>query len=257
MKIENIINIIEELAPVSLAMDYDNSGLNIGTTREDIKKVLVALDCSMSVVDEAIAWGADMIITHHPLLFNAVKKITPDVEEGGVAFKLIQNNIGLYCAHTSLDAAIGGVNDVLCEMLKIKDTKIVEPEKMGRIGVLETPVTLREFIYRVNENLGINAGYTASDEMLKKQVNQVAVMGGAGGSETMLMKNLGADVFVTGEIKHNQAVDAWNMGFPVIVCGHYESEKVVLEPLIGYLQNHSNGVQYRLSISESVYIRRN
>ena len=120
MKLEKWIKIMEEIAPCNLAQDYDNVGLLIGTEKE-IGKVLVALDLSVPVAEEAIAEKVDLVLTHHPVFFHPVKRMLPDDPDTAAAYKLIRNGIGMYAAHTNLDACEGGVNDAIAESLGLEE----------------------------------------------------------------------------------------------------------------------------------------
>ena len=123
MKLNDFINVMDGIAPRELAMDWDNPGLLIGTEKQDIKKVLVALDCSMATAKEAVEWGADLMLTHHPVFFRAVKRILPDDPETAAPYILLRNGIGLFAAHTNLDAADGGVNDCLAGVFSLENGK--------------------------------------------------------------------------------------------------------------------------------------
>ena len=243
MELNAFIGVMNELAPAETALGFDNCGLIVGTERKDIRRVLVALDCTPAVAEEAAGIGADLVLTHHPLLFGAVKRILPDDPGTAAVYRLIRSGIGLFSAHTNLDAAEGGVNTALCRLLGIENEIAVPPENIMRIGDLETPMTLDELAARVEERLGATALITGSD----RTVRRVAVMGGSGGGDIRLAKEYGADVYITGECRHNQGIDAMTLGLALIVAGHHETENPVLRPLIGYLQAHTHDVEYVLS----------
>ena len=141
MKLNDFINVMDGIAPRELAMDWDNPGLLIGTEKQDIKKVLVALDCSMATAKEAAEWGADLMLTHHPVFFRAVKRILPDDPETAAPYILLRNGIGLFAAHTNLDAADGGVNDCLAGVFSLENVEKLPPEGLGRIGTLPKDMT--------------------------------------------------------------------------------------------------------------------
>jgi dinuclear metal center YbgI/SA1388 family protein len=132
MKIDEFIAVMEGFAPSSLAMEYDNVGLLIGTKRQEIQNVLVALDCTEKVAEEAAATGVDLVLTHHPVFFKGIKRILLDDPETAAAYTLIQNGIALYAAQTNLDAASGGVNDVLAEKLGLTNIRPLPPENLGK-----------------------------------------------------------------------------------------------------------------------------
>ena len=243
MELKSFIEAMERLAPHDTALSFDNCGLIIGTERSEIHRVLVALDCTPAVADEAARIGAELVLTHHPLLFNAVKRISPDDPATAAVYKLIRNGIGLFSAHTNLDAAEGGVNTELCRRLGIENAAAVPPENIMRVGELSESTTLYELAKRVEEELGATALICGED----RPVRRVAVLGGSGGGDIRLAKDRGADVYITGECKHSQGIEAAALGLALIVAGHYETENPVLKPLIAYLQANTNDVEYILS----------
>ena len=246
MKLCDILIVCENIAPKALAYDYDNVGLIVGTLKDDINKVLVALDCTLPVIEEAIEFGADMIITHHPLLTSPVKRILPDMPETMAVFRLIKNNIGHIAMHTNLDCACYGVNDCIAESLELVNTEAVGVDGLARIGELESPMTLYELSIHVEEKLSTKVRVCGEAGRI---IKSVAVIGGSGGSCVSQMQELGADVLITGEMKHSQAIDAMHLGLCAIVAGHFETETIVLKSLVRRLQNQTNGVQYKLAVS--------
>lgn len=252
MKLNNFIAAMETIAPTELACPWDNPGLLIGTEKEDISKVLVALDCSMHTVKEAIDWRADLLLTHHPVFFGGVKRIAPDDPDTAPAYMLIRNGIGLFSAHTNLDSAEGGVNDCLAEFLGLQNIEKLPPDNMGRIGLLPSPIAFIDFARMTEQMLGTRVRITGKDDT---PVQRIAMVGGSAADELFSAKASGADVFITGEMKHHLAIQADTIGFCIVEAGHYETEKVVLQPLISRLQQLTNDVQYRLTCSESACLR--
>ena len=250
MKLQDFIAAMERIAPPELAMEFDNVGLLIGTDRPEIKKVLVALDCTVDTAREAAVWGADLLLTHHPLFFQGVKRILPDDPATAGAYILLRNGIGHYAAHTNLDAAPGGVNDCLAAVLGIQDVVPLPPDDLGRIGLrgADTPASLGAYSAFVAEKLGA-AVRVCGD--LSAPVSRVAMIGGGGGGDFPAAHAAGADTYITGEMKHHQALEARCLGLNVIEAGHYETERVVLLPLIHRLQELTNDVQYKLTLSEA------
>jgi dinuclear metal center YbgI/SA1388 family protein len=243
MKLSEFTAVMERIAPQDLAMEFDNPGLLVEPDHDEIKRVLVALDCSKAVAEEAAALGVDLVLTHHPLFFHPVKRLWYSEPESAAACMLLRHGIGLFSAHTNLDAAQGGVNDTLCELMHITDT-IPFDEGNGRAGLLKEPVTLSEFAFRAEQLLQTSVRLCGSPEAL---VRRVAVMGGSGGSSIHPAAQERADVLLTGEIKHSDALDAQVFGLNLVIAGHYETERVVLAPLIRRLQNECFDVQYNLS----------
>lgn len=243
MRLDEFVNVMNELAPRETALSFDNVGLLVGTEREEIKRVLVALDCTLAVANEAAHLNADLVLTHHPLIFGGLKRILPDDPMGAAVFKLIRNNIALFSAHTNLDAAEGGVNTALCELLGISNASPIGAEGIMRIGELKMPLMLDDFVRFAEEKLHSKLHISGENRPIKR----VAVMGGSGGGDYVLAHENGADAYLTGECKHNQAIEAGVLGLPIITAGHFETENPVLKPLIEYLQNRTNGVEYILS----------
>ena len=252
MRINEFTALMERIAPKELALDFDNPGLLIEPDHAEVSRVLVALDCTKAVAEEAVEWGADMMLTHHPLFFHPVSKLGYSDPATAAACVLLRHGIGLFAAHTNLDAAHGGVNETLCEMFGIREA-IPFDEGVGRIGQLKTTETLTAFAKRVEQSL--NARVSISGE-IEKPISRVAVMGGSGGSSVMQAAAQGADVLLTGELKHSDALDAQMLGLNLIVAGHYETEAIVLEPLMKRLQNECFDVQYKLSRTDgSPFVR--
>ena len=243
MRLKDFIEVMEGIAPPELSMDWDNVGLIIGPEEEEIYKVLVALDCTLPVAKEAAQWGAQLVLTHHPLFFAPVRRILPREPQTAAAYALIRNGIGLYAAHTNLDAAPGGVNDALADALGLTQ---VSPfgDGMGRVGVLEQAMPVERFAAMTGRALGARVALSGPAAC---KVARVAVLGGAGAEALSQAKAAGADVLVTGEAKHHEGLAAMVEGLPMVTAGHHETEKVVLKPLIARLHSLTDDVQYKLA----------
>ena len=252
MKIQEFCTVMDRVAPKELALEFDNPGLLVEPDHMEISRVLVALDCTTEVAKEAAQWGADLVLTHHPLFFHPVKHMTYRDPDTAAACLLLRNGIGLYAAHTNLDAAHNGVNDTLCALLGIQEA-IPFDEGIGRVGTLRDKETLAAFTKRAETLLQTRVLVSGDAERL---LSRVAVMGGSGGSAVAAAAAQGADVLLTGEVKYSDALNAQTLGLGLIVAGHYETEVVVLEPLIKRLQNDCFGVQYQLSrVDGSPFVR--
>lgn len=238
---------MERIAPKELALDYDNPGLIVGRENKEISRVLVALDCTAEAVLEAEKKGCDLVLTHHPLLFHAVKKIAPDDPLTAPVFMLIKRDIAMFAAHTNLDCAEGGVNTALCRALGIENEIAVPPENLVRLGELPAEMSFSEFAKRVETALGTKVRVSGKERLVKK----IMVCGGSGGSEYPLAAAHGADVLVTGECKHSDAIAAAFAGVNVIVGGHFETENIVLKPLARRLSALTPGVEYVFSEQET------
>lgn len=246
MTVTEFCELLERVAPRALAMEWDRIGLLIGTDRKEIKKVLLALDLTVPVAEEAIAGGFDLVLTHHPIFFEPVTAILPDRFETAAAYRLIRHGIGMFAAHTNLDAAQGGVNDTLAGLLGLKDVQPLPPEQLGRIGTLQKPMPFSAFAALCESVLHTKARIVGNPD---DPIRTVAVIGGAGGGDVASVALAGCDAFVTGEMKHHQALEAEYLGLHCCVLGHYETENIVLKPLIDRLQKESFDVQYHLTQS--------
>lgn len=244
MNINDFLNMMEAVAPKHYAYEHDNVGYLISTESTDIKKVLVALDCTVEVANEAVEWGADLVLTHHPLFFRPVSAFRSDSADTASAYILARHGIGLFSAHTNLDACPGGVNDCLADVLGLQNVVPLEPQLLGRVGALPNAMKLWELIELCNARLQCQSRYSGN---LDSVVKTVALIGGRGGEDYMDVIRAGADVFITGEAKYSQAKDCSTLGLSVITCGHWETERIVLEPLIERLQKENNDVQYKLT----------
>ncbi len=244
MTIQEFCRAMENIAPRYLAMDFDNVGLLIAPDHDRIQKVLVALDLTVPVAEEAIKGGYDLVLTHHPIFWDPVKSFSPASPETAAAYRLIRHGIGHFAAHTNLDACEGGVNDVLAGILSLNDVRPLPPEDLGRIGTLVQPMRFSEFAAFCENRLCAKGRFIGDPDKL---IRTVAVIGGSGGGDVAFVQEAGCDAFVTGEMKHNQALTAAYLGLNCCVLGHYETEFPVLKPLIDRLQNEDHDVQYSLT----------
>ncbi|MBQ9188685.1 MAG: Nif3-like dinuclear metal center hexameric protein [Clostridia bacterium] len=239
MQLSEFVRMLESYAPPELAESYDNIGLLIGTNRE-IRKVLVALDCTTTVAREAVSLGVDLVLTHHPLFFHPVQHILPDDPDTAAAFILLQNNIGMYAAHTNLDAADGGVNNALADALGLCRIRPIPDTAIGRLGELPEVMSLRSFTKLCESRLSTRVRVCGDPD---KTVCTVGVIGGAG-AEFAEQLSPYCDVFVTGEMKHHEAIRMNELGIACVVAGHYETESVIRKYWISRLQKQKNDVQY-------------
>jgi GTP cyclohydrolase I len=252
MHLNEFIAAMDRIAPRELALEHDNPGLLIEPDHAEIARVLIALDCTRAVATEAIEWGADLVLTHHPLFYHPVQRMAYADSATAAACMLLRNGVGLFAAHTNLDAARGGVNDTLCELLGVRETVPID-EGTGRVGNLKETETLGAFAQRIGELLKAGVSIAGNKET---PVKRIAVLGGSGASAIKPAAEECADVLLTGELKHSDAIDAITLGLNLILAGHYETERIVLQPLIKRLQNECFTVQYQLSRADgSPFVR--
>ena len=247
MELKEFCACMEQIAPRTLALDFDNVGLLVEPDHTKIKKVLLALDCTTVTAKEAIDLGADLLVTHHPQFFHGVKSIGYSSPITGAAALLLRHGVGHFAAHTNLDASPGGVNDTLAQLLDLRDVAPLPPENIGRVGVLPEPMKLSDLAARCNALLDSHGGYTGDPDRL---VSRVAVLGGAGGGDIEFAQAAGAQAYLTGEAKHNQILEAMERDLPLILCGHYETERIVLKSLMDRLQIIAPDVQYTITLRE-------
>lgn len=246
MNLQSFCDMMERIAPKAYAMEGDRIGLLIGTERKEIRRVLVALDLTAPVAREAIDGDFDLVLTHHPIFWEPVTSMDPYRYETAAAFQLIRHNIGMFAAHTNLDAAPGGVNDSLAALLGLVRVRPLPPENLGRIGELPKPMRFSKFVVLCESRLHA-AAHTVGNH--NDTVQTIGMIGGAGGGEIAIAKAANCDVFVTGEMKHHEALEAEYLGMHCCVLGHYETENIVLAPLINRLQKEKSDVQYKLTQS--------
>lgn len=239
IRVRDIVQILEQWAPIEYAYDWDNVGLQIGSLESKVNKVLITLDVLENVVDEAIENEVNLIIAHHPILFKVLKQINTDHATGRIIDKLLKHDITVYAAHTNLDVVDGGVSDMLSDQLEIVNREVLVPSEhgyaigAGRIGELKETISLNDFCLRVKEKLKVPTLRVVGE--LNQKVRKVAVLGGSGEDFINQAKQMGADVYVTGDMTFHEAQDAMAMGLAVIDPGHHV-EKVMIEGIKTYLE---------------------
>lgn len=247
--VADILNYIETLAPRSLKMDWDNVGLLCGSKNAPVAKILVALDPFEHVCREAADWGADLIVTHHPLIFQPVPNVTDETSIGRSIMALCRHGISAINAHTNLDQAPGGVNDVLAAALGLENVQIINPcagdipYGLLRCGTVREQ-TLDAFLSTIKSNLRCD-GLRYVDG--NKTVHKVAVGGGscAGGMREAL--DAGCDTFVTADVKYNQFWDAHDLGLNLIDAGHFHTENPVVAVLAEKIAAQFPEVEVKIS----------
>ncbi len=250
--VADILKYMETLAPRHMKMDWDNVGLLCGSKNTPVTKILVALDPFEQVVQEAADWGAELMITHHPLIFQPTKSVTDETSIGRSIIRLCRHGISAINAHTNLDQAPGGVNDVLAQTLGLQDIQVINacgvdedgnPWGLLRCGeVKEQP--LDTFLATVKEKLGCQ-GLRYVDG--GKPVRKVAVGGGSCASGMLEALAAGCDTFVTADIKYNQFWDASDLELNLIDAGHFATENPVVAVLTRKLQAAFPDVEVKIS----------
>ena len=225
LKVKDVEKYLFDWAPLELAEDWDNVGLLVGDGEQEVHRILVSLDITEPVVAEAAALGADLIVAHHPVMnctWHKVQSVRADNPQGRMITSMLRHGISAICMHTNLDAAEGGVNDVLAEKLGLFDLIPLNDEKIGRVGTLKCEKPLVEFLPFVVKSLGCN-GLRYRDG--GKPVYRVAVGGGACGDYIQNAIALGCDTFVTSDLSYHEFLDT--VGLNLIDAGHFPTENVV------------------------------
>ncbi|MGI5936859.1 MAG: Nif3-like dinuclear metal center hexameric protein [Oscillospiraceae bacterium] len=250
--VKMIRDYFENRVPAHLKMDFDNVGLLVGITDMPVTRALVSLDITREVISEAAEWGAELIVSHHPLFFD-LKKVTDEDLTGRKIIGLISAGISAICMHTNLDAVEGGVNDALMTILGGRVTGLLnhsgltpegKPYGISRIGEMDSPVEFDSFLARVKSALNA-AGlryYSAGRPVFK-----LAVCGGSGGGDLPLAASAGCDTFVTADVKYDQFLAARDYGINLVDAGHFCTENVVTPVIASLLKEGFSELEVNIS----------
>ncbi len=238
MKVRDIIQVIESFAPLSIQEKWDNSGLCIGSQDAEVTSVLLGLDCTPELVDEAIECGADMIVTHHPLIFSGLKKINSEDPVGEAVVKAIRAGIAVYAAHTNADKVIEGVSGAMAARLALTDVEVLDEDGegtgLGAVGNLPEPMDASDLITYVKEKFGLKVMKTSRP--LTEKISRVALCGGSGGSLIGAALRSGAQLYISGDISYHNFFTP--KGFMLMDIGHYESEKEIVDILFSLIKKN-------------------
>lgn len=262
MILKDIIRYVENIAPTNLKEDFDNVGLMVGSDKTNIKNILVTLDCTKEVIEEAKSLNIDLILTHHPLIFRKPNSITDNTLLGTKIIELIKSNINVYSAHTNLDSARNGINERIAKILDYKTCEIMsrcgEDKEcgIGRFLELKSKLSLEEIINTFKEKLDIkDLRYTGN---LKDEITKVAIINGSGQDFFEKAKALGAEVIITGDTTYHFVSDYTEMGIDIIDLGHFNSEWPIFVQIIKDLETNikskNNDVNFHFSkVSKDPY----
>ena len=253
IKVNNIINEMELLAPTYLKEDFDNVGLMVGDKNKEVKKVLLALDCTLKVIEEAKKENVELIITHHPLIFKRPSSITTDTLQGKKIIELIKNDISLYSSHTNLDSVENGLNDTIVSILGFDNSKILEKNKrddkagLGRIVSLKESIQLEDLISKIKKSLNINNLRVVKG---KDKVNKISIINGIGQDFIGKAVALGADCIITGDTTYHFASDYKEMEISILDVGHFASEQITFFNVMENLKEKFKDVEFITSTVE-------
>ncbi len=228
MKIKDIYNLLDKIAPFSTAAQWDNTGLSVGSLENDVTKIVLSLDVTNDVINRAKSVGAELVITHHPLIFDPVKSVESDT----VLYNAVKSGITFISTHTCLDKAENGVNTCLAGAVGIKNTYISPLDEFLNIGFVEC-MSAGDFAECVKNKLDC----TVSFNNIEKTVKKVAFCSGSGGDLVALAAAENADVLLTGEARHHEFLLARDLGIVLMCAGHFETENIVLEYLYDEIVN--------------------
>lgn len=227
MKAKDIALIIEEFAPLGTQEPWDNSGFCIGSPEQEIKGVMIGFDCTPELIEAAVAVGANMVITHHPLIFAGVKKINPDTFIGKCITLAITNGVVIYSAHTNADKAEGGVTALMALRLGLQNIEPLDETSLALVGTLPSPVEPQELSTFVKKAFGVER--LRSSRLIEEPVSRVAVCAGSGSSFIPQAMEAEVQLFITGDLSYHHYF--CSEGFMVMDIGHYESERDIVGKL--------------------------
>ena len=238
MTVQNIFDFLNEKFPTDTSCDFDNVGLLVGDPDTEVKKAVVALDCTPSAVNTALKNGCQLIITHHPIIFDPLKRVLA----GSAVYEVIKNGISVISMHTNLDVGIGGVNDCLSFALSLENVTKVEAADgyLLNVGELSSPLYPNVLAVYIKEKLGGAVKYVEADKVIKR----VLLCSGSGGSYLNEVLRHGCDALITADVKHNQFLDAERLGVSLFDAGHFDTEDVVTEPLKQMLEDKFSLIKF-------------
>ncbi len=243
--VKDIYFFLDKIAPFFTSAPWDNSGILVGSEAKEVKKVMLSLDVTSDVVDEAIKENADLVITHHPLIFNSIKSVTADT----LLYKAISSGITFVSSHTCLDIAKDGVNECLANAVGIKNIKTVEKDEFLKIGEI-SEMTEDSFVSLLKEKLNCNVLFNSTGNNIKR----VAFCSGSGGDLFALAKECGADALLTGEAKYHEFLDASFNDITIFACGHFETEIVIIDTLKEKLEKEFKNVEFLKANQKNIVI---
>lgn len=241
--VTHIYDTIDRLAPFWLTMDFDNTGILVGDRNREIACALLALDCTPAVVEQARQLGAQLIITHHPVIFHPLKRVNEDA----VVYQLIRSDIAVISAHTNLDIAQGGVTDALASAIGLRDCRGLELLNeqtgawLGRIGTLPEPLSPEAFAAHIKACLNASSVKFAA---APRVIRTVALCSGSGADCLDAAISAGADALLTSEVKQHEYLAAAAAGISIFDAGHFDTEDIVIEPLRDYLAKEIPDVHF-------------
>lgn len=257
IKASGIIAALEEFAPLNAKEEWDNTGLSVGDPEREINGVMLSLDCTQEVIDEAISCGTEMIVTHHPLIFSPLKLISTGEAVGRMILKAVKNDLVIYSAHTNMDKVTSGVSGMMADKLNLKDVELLSYENesrfgLGVVGNLPEPADFKNLIKIIKEKFGVKVIRCSRNN--GQIIKRVALCGGSGSSLIHEAERAGADLYITSDISYHHFFRDGKAA--IMDIGHFESETGVLELMksilnkkfptftVSIAKNNINPIQY-------------
>ncbi len=230
MNVNNVFNYLKEKYPLDTACDFDNVGILVGDKNANVTRAVVCLDCDINTVNYAKSIGAELIVTHHPVIFSGLKNILA----GGVVYELVKAGISVISIHTNLDIAVGGVTENLCDAIDLNNVKPYVAHDGFLIREAECDIhEAKKLAEHIKSKLGGSVRYVDSG----REIKNVLVCSGSGGDFLADVISADYDALISADIKHNVFIEAVNNGVSVFDAGHYQSENVIVAPLCDQLKN--------------------
>ena len=259
MKIKEVLCALERFAPLPLQEDYDNAGLQVGLTEVEVSGALLCLDVTEKVVDEAIRKGYNLIVSHHPVIFRKLRRVTDEDEVQRVVRKAIKNDIAIISMHTNLDAVEGGVNYKIAEKLGLQNVRLIGGQKKARpvlsegeerlggegvIGELAEPIAADDLVLMLRKRFEVEC--VQCNQLLRREIKSIAICGGAGSFVLDQALAEKADAFITGEMHYHEFFDR-DQQIQICIIGHYQSEQYTSELLKEVIERHCEGVKCEIT----------
>ncbi len=251
-KTRDVLALLEEIAPARLAESWDNPGLQVGSHSQEIGKIFMALDPTLKALRSASERQAQLLLTHHPLVFTPLLHINTDSYPGNVVSEAVKRGISVVAVHTNLDVAAGGINDILAELLGLQNVGVLKQiagtdgAGLGRVGDLPESGRLLSIIEVVRQLFGSERPRLVGREDV--QVRRIAVVGGSGGGLASIAADKGADLLITGDVGHHHALEAESLGIAMIDAGHFNTEKTAFKGFAEHLRRVVDGLGLAVEI---------
>lgn len=238
MRLNDIAALIEEMSPLSLQEGWDNSGFQIKLGNPEISRILVAMEVTDSVIDEAVSEGAKLIVTHHPLIFGKIKSVDDNDVTGNYLCRLIQAGISVYSSHTPFDKCEGGNNDYLGKLLHLRDLELLpgDDSRICRVGLVDGDCSVEEYVLQISKWLNLDKSLIRFTGCLQDKVEKVGLCSGAGADFLELARDADCDLFITGDVKYHTAQFAKETGMNLLDLGHFGTEYLFTENMAARLR---------------------